>query len=181
MGVHGHRPSHLVLTGFVAGHDHSRGRRLVARSSGPSAHRWYRWHYHGSQDWASRLGKERLRGQQRVTVPRFPTLSSCKPQECWVSWLRSLSLASSMDLEGAPIRLGVAKAQHPQTHGQIFLPHAALRFPGLAHRRHLDAHYHHQGPRGKLFTQYSQEHELHPHCQDLIFLLHSSTKKDTVV
>lgn len=58
----------------------------------------------------------------------------------------SLQVSFSMFLEEASIRLGVAKAQHLQTYGQIFLPHAALCFPGLAHRRHLDAHYHHQGP-----------------------------------
>lgn len=101
--------------------------------------------------WITGLGIQAREGEAQGAAeghhaPVSPPLSSRKPQECWVSWLRSLSLASSTDLEGASIRLGVAKAQHPQTHGQIFLPHAALHFPGLTHRRHLDAHYHHQGP-----------------------------------
>lgn len=52
----------LVLTVFGAGHGHNSDKRLATHSSGPSAHRWYRWHCHGSQGWASRLRKERLRG-----------------------------------------------------------------------------------------------------------------------
>lgn len=151
MGVYRPRPSHLILTGFVAGHGHSSGRQLDARSSGPSVHRWYRWHYHGSQGWASRLGKERLRGAAEGHHARIPhpqhmqatRVLGLLAQESFFS----LQVSFSMYLEGASIRLGVAKAQHLQTRGQIFLTHAALCFPGLAHRRHLDAHYHHQGPR----------------------------------
>lgn len=63
------------LTEFGAGHGHSSGRRPDAHSSSPSAHRWCRWHCRGSQDWASRLQEEVLRGQRiwhSCTPPPHP-------------------------------------------------------------------------------------------------------------
>lgn len=74
--------------------------------------------------------------------------------------------------------LGVTEAHHLLTQGGS---HSCLCLPGLVHNRHLGFHHYHQGPWADFFfffTQYSQEHELHSHCQGLIFFLHSPIKKD---